>query len=135
MRIVFDTNVLLAGVFARGVCEALLDLCVTSEQHEVILSEYILDEFALHATSKFGAPMQRVQHALMMFRAQCEVVQPVHVPADACRDTDDLPILGTTLAGQAECLVTGDKNLLALRTFHSIHILPPRQLFDRLTRP
>lgn len=75
MRVVFDTNVLLSGVFARGVCEALLD---------------------------------------------------------ACRDGDDLPVLGTLLAAKADCLVTGDQDLLELREFHSIPILSPRAFHDRL---
>jgi putative PIN family toxin of toxin-antitoxin system len=119
-------------VFTRGVCEALLDACVASDQHAIILSEHILDEFAHHAADKFGAPKEKVDHTVDVLRANCEVVQPADVPADACRDADDLPVLGTALAGQADCLVTGDRDLLVLRTFHSIHILSPRQLYDRL---
>ncbi len=132
MNIVFDTNVLLAGVFTRGVCEALLDACVESEQHTIILSEYILDEFASHAADKFGAPKQEIHRAVEIFRANCKIVHPEDVPADACRDADDLPILGTAQAGQADCLVTGDQDLLALREFHSVHIVSPRQLYDRI---
>jgi predicted nucleic acid-binding protein len=53
-------------------------------------------------------------------------------PLKTCRDKDDLPVLGTALAGQADYLVTGDKDLLALGEFHSTVILNPRSFYDRL---
>jgi putative PIN family toxin of toxin-antitoxin system len=132
VRIVFDTNVLLAGLFTRGVCEALLDACVGSEQHVIILSEHVLDEFARHAKEKLGAPQDKVEHALAVLRGNCEVAEPSDIPADACRDANDLPVLGTALAGKADCIVSGDQDLLLLRTFRSARILSPRQLYNHL---
>ena len=56
----------------------------------------------------------------------------MEVPADACRDPDDLPIRGTLLAARVDCLVTGDEDLLALREFRGIPILSPRAFYERL---
>ena len=42
MRVVLDTNVLLAGLATHGLCEALLK--IVYRDHTVILSEHILDE-------------------------------------------------------------------------------------------
>ncbi len=42
MRVVLDTNVLVAAFAARGLCEALVAVCLQS--HEVVLSEHILAE-------------------------------------------------------------------------------------------
>jgi len=42
VRIVFDTNVLIAAVVASGVCRDLLEYC--TENHELVTSDYILGE-------------------------------------------------------------------------------------------
>jgi uncharacterized protein len=133
VKIVFDTNVLLAGIFSRGLCEALLDACLGSEC-TVVLSEYILREFADHARNKFGAPAMEIREAIEFLRNHTEIVEPEKVPAGACRDEDDLPILGTALAGKADCLVTGDKDLLDLRECQGISIISPRTLYSQIER-
>ena len=73
------------------------------------------------------------RHAAEMGIQSVELVEPKDVPRDACRDPDDLPILGTLLAAEADCLVTGDKDLLDLKEFQSVPILSPRTLHDRLS--
>jgi uncharacterized protein len=132
VRIVFDTNVLLAGVFAHGMCEELLDLTLGDPRHVVITSQYILREFVDRAVSKFGAPADEVRKAARILESQMEMVDPLPVRAGACRDSDDLPILGTGLAAKADCLATGDRHLLELKTFQSIPIITPRELFGKL---
>jgi len=127
-----DTNVLLAGVFTRGVCEAILDECFANPQHTIIGSKFILREFIRQAAAKFGAPPAEVRRLVNLLRNQMELVEPTQVPSGACRDADDLPILGTLLAAKADCLVSGDRDLLELRAFHSIPILSPRAFHDRL---
>ena len=132
MRVVFDTNVLLAGVFTRGVCEALLDTCLGGEEPTVIASEHILGEFLRQGESKFGAPAKEVQLAVEVLRAQVELVEPAPVAAGACRDPDDLPVLGTLLAARADCLVSVDQDLLGLKEFGGVPIFSPRAFHDRL---
>ena len=132
MKVVFDTNVLLAGIFSRGLCEALLDVCLGSEECAVALSEHILDEFVRHAVDKFAAQPDEVRGAVEFLRSQVQMIQPAPVPAGSCPDADDLPVLGTALAAQADCLVTGDKQLLQLKRFRGVAIVSPRELFERI---
>ena len=132
MKVVLDTNVLLSGVFTRGICEALLDVCLGSEEHEVVISEHILREFVHHASEKFNVPAKELRLAVTSLREQVKLVEPAPVAADACRDSDDLPVLGTLLAADADCLVTGDKDLLVLCEFNGHPILSPRQFWQRL---
>ena len=49
-----------------------------------------------------------------------------------CRDPDDDKLLETALMGQAECLVTGDRDLLVMSPFHGVPILTPGRFLDRL---
>ena len=132
MRIVFDTNVLLAGVFARGFCEVLLDACLGCEEHTIVVSRHILREFARQAETKFGVPVGKVRSAVRVLQRHMELVEPAQVTPGACRDPNDLPVLGTILAAKADCLVTGDRDLLDLRKFSAIPILSPRAFHDLL---
>ena len=134
MKIVFDTNVLLSGIFTAGACEVLLDLCLSSDDVTLVISDYILEEFTRHAADKFRAPAEKIAAVAAALRQRCVIVQPQLPPADACDDPDDLPVLGTAIAGKADCLVTGDSQLLGLREFQGIAILSPRALYERLSR-
>lgn len=50
-----------------------------------------------------------------------------------CRDPDDDKLLETALMGDADCLVTGDGDLLAMSPFHDIPVLTPADFLERLT--
>lgn len=131
MRLVLDTNVLLAGFATHGLCEALLTLCF--RDHEVVLSQHILDEVAEHYAGKFKADPEQVAVVMSFLRGNAELVTPVDVPAfphDIFDDPDDLPVLGTAVAGRAARLVTGDKKLLALDRYQEVVILSPRGFYD-----
>ena len=54
MRVVLDTNVLLAASATRGLCELVLSECV--QHHSIIISEPILTEFRDHLVGKFKLP-------------------------------------------------------------------------------
>jgi len=56
-------------------------------------------------------------------------VEPVAVSDNSARDAKDLPVLGTFLAAQADYLVTGDNDLLALRDRYAI--VTPAEFWNR----
>lgn len=130
MRVVLDTNVLLAGVATHGICEGLVAL--SFRDHTVVLSDHILDEFVEHYVGKFRASREQATVVAETLRRNSEIVVPVDVSHDAVGDVDDLPVLGTAVAGRADCLITGDKQLLDLESYHGISILSPRQFYERL---
>ena len=130
MRVVLDTNVLLAGFATRGLCEALLTLVY--RDHIVILSEHILDEVSRHFSGKFKATKAQAEAVVAFLRSSSEIVEPAVVPRGTLRDKDDLPVLGTAVAGAAACLVTGDQELLSLGRYQRVDILSPRAFYDWL---
>lgn len=132
MKVVLHTNVLLSGVFVRGLCEDVLDRYIESDTITPVLSEYILTEFERCAREKFGVPAQKAQAARRQLGGLFEIVSPPPVAAEACPDPDDLPVLGTLLAADADCLVTGDKALLKMKAFSGHPILSPRAFLDGL---
>jgi uncharacterized protein len=131
VRIVLDTNVLLAAFATRGLCEALLTTCLGA--HELVTSEHILEELERHLAGKFKLPARRVKEIVAFVREHAEVVEPATMDPGACRDPDDLPVLGTALAGRAELLVTGDADLLEVGRVGGAEIVNPRECHRRLS--
>lgn len=130
MRVVLDTNVLLAAFATRGLCEAVFEVCL--DAHQIILSEHILKELRGHLVRKFKVPADQADETVSFLAEHAEIVQPTKVPQKTCRDRKDLPVLGTAQAGEADCLVSGDQDLLTLGEFHDTAILTPRAFYDRL---
>ena len=130
MKVVLDTNVLLAAFAARGLCEAVLEVCLAS--HEIVLCEHILTELRRALRRKLKVPAAHADEIVAFLREHVALVRPAKVPARACKDRSDLPILGALEAAGADCLVTGDAGLLDLGEYHGAPILSPRAFHDRI---
>ncbi len=129
MRIVFDTNVLISALIATdGVCGSLVRRC--GQVHTPIVSAFILDELADKLTGKFKRDPLDVAIAIALLRDRFLIVKPVPLRIPVCRDPDDDAILGTALAGKAQCIITGDKDLLVLVQYEGVDILPPNAFED-----
>lgn len=113
----------------HGFCANLFRECVL--KHELILSEHILTELRRHLAGKTRLTTEKLDQIGQTLRATCVMVEPAPLPADSCRDADDVAILGSAIAGKADAVVTGDKDLLILKTFQSIPILTPREFHNR----
>ena len=131
MRVVFDTNFLYAAFAAKGFCEELVD--EAASECEIIWSNTLREEFeSILARRHQIGPATRV--ALAAYVDLCEFAEPEPLSERICRDADDDVVLGTALAGKADVIVTGDNDLLALKTFRGIRILSPRQFLELLDR-
>jgi len=60
-----------------------------------------------------------------------QVVTPVALSSPVSRDPDDDNILATAVAGNCDCIITGDKDLLVLEQFEDIKIFSPREFSDQ----
>jgi len=125
MRIVLDSNVLIAAFAARGLCDTILEFCLDS--HNILLSEDIILEVSLNLRKKIKITPQVVDKITTLLRENAEVLVPENLSNKLCRDPGDLHVLGLAIAGKADCIVTGDKDLLVLKNFHNIPILSPRE--------
>jgi uncharacterized protein len=123
MRLVLDTNVLIAALITRGVCADLLEHCVL--RHTIISSEVILSELRKHLAGKFKYSAEEADEAVDLLRSQMEIVVPRELEEPVCRDRDDDWILGTAIAGDVECIVTGDKDILIIGHYRGIETVSP----------
>ena len=128
MKIALDANVVVAAFAARGLCESLFEYCIAS--HEILLSEPLLAEICRNLTKKVKLPRQTVADIEKLLRENALLFKPAAVDADACRDADDLHVLGLVKAAQPDYLVTGDDDLLVLNCFEQCRIVTPRQFWS-----
>ena len=129
MRVVFDTNVLYSAISAKGFCEEVLD--EAAGDCLLIWSNPLREELETVLTRRHKTgPATKV--ALAAYLDLCELVEPEPLPTRVCRDQDDDVVLATALAGKADVIVTGDDDLLALKSFRGIQILSPRQFLEVL---
>lgn len=132
MRIVLDTNVVVSAAASDGLCRRIVGKRTAS--HTLITSQRLLDELRQTLRRKFAVELDDFAF-LTQFRERAELVMPLPLPKPVCRDADDDMVLATALAGSAECIITGDEDLLVLKKFRRIRILSPRQFLELLDRP
>ena len=124
MKIVFDTNVLLAAFISpSGRSHELVERCATL--HKIICSEFIIGELRDKLLNKFERESSEVERAIALLRVRMQIVIPTPLDEPVSRDSKDDPILGTAIAGEAERIITGDKDLLVLESYRGIKIMKP----------
>lgn len=123
MRIVLDANVVVAAFASRGLCESLLELCL--HNHQIVLCAGLLEEIRRALLHKIKLPPRAVDEIANLLREHATLVSPAVLPSDSCRDPRDVKVLGLAVAANADCIVSGDNDLLALQSFRSIPILSP----------
>jgi putative PIN family toxin of toxin-antitoxin system len=130
VRVVLDTNVLIAAFATRGLCEDVLR--VTLAEHELIVSEFILAELERVLLEKLKMPATRARAVAAFLRDTAVVVNPSS-PADwPEKDPDDRWIVATALAGEADVLVSGDRDLLDASQESPVDAISPREFWERL---
>lgn len=127
MKVVLDTNVLIAAFTARGLCSELLERVLSD--HQLIISQHLLVEFEKVLVGKFGFTEAKVNQALTLLRKVGVIVEPDPLDRPVSRDPDDDWVLALGARVGATCIVTGDRDLLELEKFESVPILSPRDFW------
>lgn len=136
MRVVFDTNVVVSGLLWSGASRRALRFAA-DKQIAAIASEALVDELRdVLNRQKFGKYLDRVQRTadalVEEYLAYTAVIEPAAVPRNAVSDVDDLIVLEAAVGGGANCIVTGDDDLLRLKSYAEIGIFSVQALIHRL---
>ena len=131
-RVVFDTNTLISGLLlpdslpARAVKKGIYE-------GKIIVSGDTLNELAeVLSRAKFDRYIS-LENRKEYFRYFGRVVEKVEIlrKIKACRDPKDNKFLDAAINGQAEVIITGDKDLLILHPYQSIQIITPAQYLNK----
>lgn len=133
MRVFLDTNVLVAAFATRGLCADVLRVVLA--EHELLISSTLIEELTRTLARKIHVPEQTVQEIAAFLHASASLIEePPRAPPVTVRDPDDAVILGEAIAGEADALVTGDKDLLELPSIPALRILDPRGFWQLVRR-
>ena len=132
LRSAFDTDVIVSAVLLVGSVprrafdkaldegEILISVPTLLELSEVLsrkkLNTYLLEE-------------ERMRFLVALLK-EVEMVEITETFTD-CRDAKDNKFLELAVSGKADCIVSGDADLLVLNPFREIPILTPREFLTR----
>jgi putative PIN family toxin of toxin-antitoxin system len=136
MRIVLDTGVLVSALLRQRSTPGEVLSAVRSGRVTVLYSTEtlveIIDVLGRPAFgSKYHIQPDDVRALINLIRLRGELVTPDQ-RMTACRDPQDDKFLELALAGQADCIVTGDADLLSMTPFEGIPILRPAEFLAGL---
>lgn len=127
MKVILDTNVLLAAFAARGLCSALLEYCLS--RCVIVISGEIFGELSEHLAGRFKLPPAHRGRILAFLRDSCTISEVDLVDDVQCGDVNDLHVLGLARRSSAGYIITGDKDLLELKSYGDTRIMTPREFW------
>lgn len=136
MLIVADTNTVLSGLLWQGPPRRLIDLAC-ARAITLCTSSILVAELAeVIGRGKFA---QRVRAAglsaaelVQDYRRLAQLIEPQPLPTPVSRDADDDHVLACALAAQAEFIVSGDADLLDLKTYQGMPIITTAEALRRI---
>jgi hypothetical protein len=131
-RFVFDTNTLISAALRRhSLPRQALDQAL--EHGQLLVSEVTVRELQeVLFRPKFDEYLSE-QSRLLFLATLLSDVEAIEISEHviACRDPSDDKFLDVAVNGAATCIVSGDKDLLALHPFRTISIVTPRAFLNR----
>ncbi len=122
MKVVFDTNIFISAFLIPDGHGEQAFLLAQRKHVDLYTSVAILTETAQTLRRKFHQEEADVKAALKLISRAAEVLRPT-VKVSELKDVPDNRILECAVASHADMIVTGDRSLLALKTFRDIPIM------------
>ncbi len=131
MRVVIDTNVLVSALISPGGKPGLIIGHLRDGDFTLLYSDALLGEWLdvlsrPRIQNKYHITNEDIQTILMLILLRGQAITPDR-QITACRDPKDNQFLEVAAAGQADVIVSGDKDLLVLDPFENISIVSPHR--------
>jgi putative PIN family toxin of toxin-antitoxin system len=123
-RVVLDTNVWLSALVFGGKPRQVVELLARG-MIEVVISPEILTEMRRKIAQKFPDFGPDLALMELLIEQETELARLGGVTIYVARDEDDNRVLETTVIGGCGYIVSGDKDLLVLKSYEGIQILAP----------
>lgn len=130
IKAVLDVNILISGLFWKGSSWRIVDLAIT-HHIESVTSPAILAELEAVLYEDFSdIPYNRIEEIIRDTLSYSRLVAAERISVKGLRDIKDTKIIACALAGKAEYIVTGDKDLLVLKEYKGVRIVTPKAFLD-----
>ena len=117
MRVVFDTNIFISAF-------------IINNEDRLIISKPIILEVLAVLSNKFSRDREAISRVAVHLAELGEVVEPDR-QINILRDEPDNRILECALAGKADIIVTGDREMLKLKEYEGIRIIRLREYIGK----
>lgn len=140
MKLVVDTNALVSGTLWSGSTSRLIK-ALEQGRATLVMSPALLAEFSdvvgrAGLASRLAARAVTPSKLIARLARQAELVTPTPLPVPpSLRDPKDLIVLAAALASRADAVVTGDEDLLSMKSFDGIPIIKVREALEKLGLP
>ncbi len=125
MKILVDTNVIVAGLIAKGACFEILEDIVYS--HTPVYTPFIHSECLDVLLNKFRLSKPTVKALVVVIERHFTKGRSAQNLPQACRDPKDNQILADAVYNKVDIILSGDKDLIALGSYEGIKIVSPGQ--------
>jgi putative PIN family toxin of toxin-antitoxin system len=129
VRVVFDTNIFISAFVIPGSLAEKAMLKIIEEEDFLLISKDIIDEVLSVLSTKFGRDREELSHVAVLLSDLAELVLPAS-RVNIFKDEPDNRILECALSGEADLLVTGDKEILQQREYKGVKIVSLREYLE-----
>lgn len=131
MKVVLDTNIVISGIFWRGVPHKILKAW-TRGQFEVVVSKAILDEY-LKVIQRIGKN-HKITEKWSIFIAENTLAVKDKNHIKLSRDFHDDKFINAAVLAEVDYLVSGDDDLLTLKDKSPIKIITAHEFLKVLKK-
>ena len=134
-RVVLDTNVFISALLSSS-GKPFASLSWALDNATILTSAELISELSTRlARPKFAKYVSEERRNAFVSEVALLSVQ-IEVPGalKACRDPDDDKLLEIAVLGQADCIVTGDQDLLVLDPFRGVRIMTPASFLEAVSK-
>ena len=135
VRVVLDTNVLVSAILLKGRLSRFQELWKSGTLSPVLSKETFQEFKMVLSYLKFSLSADEIKAVIEdEILPYFEVIDIKEKIDGVCRDPSDDMFLAVAVNAQAPYVVTGDKDLLALRKYKSIDIVSPQEYLALLKK-
>jgi uncharacterized protein len=129
VRVVFDSNIFVSALVFPGKQAEKAVLRIIEGRDHLLISRPIVSEVLTVLARKFAREREELARVAVLLAEIAETVRPRR-RLQALRDDADNRILECAVAGRADAIVSGDREMLELGDFERIRIVSLRAYLE-----
>lgn len=129
MKLVFDTDIFISAIVIPHSKAEKAILKVIKCYDSLIISKDIINEVLSVLSAKFHCDREAISHVAFYLSDLAQIVNPtkrIHI----FKDDPDNRVIECALCGEADAIVTGDKEMLKMKEFEGIKIMSLKEYLE-----